>query len=764
MKDLRIVLVSWNIADLLGKCLAALPAACGDLEWECVVVDNVSSDSSVDIAIAAAAKDGRFRLIQNQSNLGFAKACNIGAKGTDSRYVLFLNTDTECPAQSLEKLVRRADELPRAGILGPKLVYPDGRKQPSVRRFPGFWDQLAIIFKLQHIFPRLGVLKRYFAEDLDSETEQNVDQVMGACFLVRRELIDRGLGYDERYFVWMEEVDFCKEAKKDGWDIVYVPSVTVMHHLGQSFAKEIQLRRQRYFLTSLKKYFDKWHPGLPALGIKIAAPFGMAAVWALNILQKPTARWLVGILALEIVSYFVYAHATLNSAMALVLAAVVTFLAWRKPYLALGMLLCELMIGSMGHLFDLSFSGHAISIRVLFFIALFVGWVVNFLQYGSFNELLKSLKSRWTYGLLGILVVYGLVRGWLVGNSDFLLADANAWVFLVLLVPVVDISRRYASELKRIIVPALFAGLIWSAFETLAVEYVFAHNLAWSEALYTWIRKTGVGEITRAGRGVWRVFFQSHVFIVAALIVSVAWWLGNARNAKKEKRSINWRLMAVCGSVVLIGMSRSFWMGTAAGLIAVIGAYFAKQKKTIFRARLFSLPLAALASIVLTVAVLLFPLPPVKFGDFSQAWTSRANLDEAAAKSRWQLLPKMWEKIMEYPVLGSGFGATVTYESKDPRVIQTTGGIYRTYAFEWGWLEHWIKFGVLGIPVILVLLMNLAWRIKKTDLDDWLKIGSIAALVTLGVLHVFTPYLNHPLGFSLLLLGEGLIEVRRKTG
>jgi O-antigen ligase len=139
---------------------------------------------------------------------------------------------------------------------------------------------------------------------------------------------------------------------------------------------------------------------------------------------------------------------------------------------------------------------------------------------------------------------------------------------------------------------------------------------------------------------------------------------------------------------------------------------------------------------------------------------ARADLSEDAAQSRWQLLPKLWEKIQERPWRGHGFGATVMYTTKDPRIVQKTGGSFTTYIFEWGWLDSWIKFGVLGIPVLLGWLLWLGWRASRIFGDQsQIQWGIYLSLLVFVVVHAFTPYLNHPLGIGFLLFIEGFLTL-----
>jgi len=776
MKDLRIVIVSWNVSDLLGKCLASLPKACAGLEWECVVVDNASKDDSVKIAEDVGARfigsNGRpqLRIIKNFENLGFAKGCNLGAAGADARYILFLNPDTESPPDSLAKLVRLADERPQAGILGPKLIYPDGRIQKSVRRFPTVWDQAAIVLKLSHCMPWLPGLKRYFGADIDLDKEQAVDQVMGACFLVRKELIDQKLGYDERYFIWMEEVDFCRTAKEHGWEVRYLPQVSVVHHLGMSFAKEFHPQRQKYYLTSLKKYFAKWHPGWRTRLINCLSPVGMATVWGVNLVSSKYFAWIAGLIAAELVSLIAYTQPAVMTTACAMAGLVVLWLAWKYPPAALSILFLELLTGSKGYLLWLQFGSQQISLRIVIFVAFLVGWAANATKHRAWRGSADLIRGRWHYAALAALVMFAFSNGILNGNQEFLYADANAWLDLVLLAPVLDIAKRFPKELRQTIPLVAVVGLVWTAVKTFAVEYVSAHGLDTGRYVYLWIRKTGVGEVTRITGNAWRVFFQSHVFFIAAWLLAAAWMIFAQKgpltplrsvqdDGKSEHFRVAWWMMAASVFIIGISLSRSFWLGTAAGIITLLVV----SRELIVGSGIKKVFTSAVVGVGLIAAALMFPLPPVNPVSLGDVLANRGDLDEAAAVSRWQLLPKLWEKIRERPVVGLGFGATVIYVSRDPRILQTTNGtgIYRTYAFEWGWLDFWLKFGILGIPLMLWIVVWLGWRIWKLDEPRWLRAGAVSSLVALAVLHFFTPYLNHPLGFAFLFLGEGMIVVSK---
>jgi len=247
-------------------------------------------------------------------------------------------------------------------------------------------------------------------------------------------------------------------------------------------------------------------------------------------------------------------------------------------------------------------------------------------------------------------------------------------------------------------------------------------------------------------------------------------FVGTRYLSSKGSRFFFW-ILTVSIASVLISLSRSFWVGLLAGLITIGVLYFAGSTKegsgqvNLSRiGKTIGVGMgSALVAIGILFAVVAFPYPRVDVGSLSTLFGSRGSTTDAAAQSRWNLLPVLVSKIKEEPILGHGFGATVTYQTKDPRILaQNPEGWYTTHAFEWGWLEFWIKFGILGIPVMLWLLISIGWRVWNSEAEKWIKIGFISSLVTLGVIHVFTPYLNHPLGFGFLLLTEGYLVVIEK--
>jgi GT2 family glycosyltransferase len=282
--DLSIVTVNWKVADLVAELLGSIAVNRQGLSVEVYVVDNDSKDNIESVvAKSRASSDLPVTLIRNERNLGFAKANNQAIRRCSGRVVALLNPDTRVTKGALKTIMDWMDGRPDVGIVGPKLLNPDGSLQPSVRRFPGLLDQSMILLKLHHLWPNAAPFRRYLAKDFDYELEQDVDQLMGAALFVRHRVFESIGLLDERFFIWFEEVDFCKRAKGAGWGVVYLPGASVIHHGGKSFAQALTFKKQRYFSASMLKYFMK-HRGVWTIAI-LALPLliGLGAAISLSL-------------------------------------------------------------------------------------------------------------------------------------------------------------------------------------------------------------------------------------------------------------------------------------------------------------------------------------------------------------------------------------------------------------------------------------------------------------------------------------------------
>lgn len=247
---IAIIIVSWNVREYTLACVRALMAE--SVEKEIVVVDNASADGTVDALNTAFPE---LRVIANTLNRGFAAAVNQGVAITSASIIFVLNPDTAVHAGALQKLIARFNERGDVGIIGAHLVSEQGETVPSVRANPSVWSQTLVLLRVHRLFPML--LSHYFERDFDYTKEQTVEQVMGSAMAIRRELWNALGGFDERFFIWFEEVDFCKRAHDSGRAILYAPHIVVTDFAGKSFVQVDAKTKARYFTNSLNSYAKK---------------------------------------------------------------------------------------------------------------------------------------------------------------------------------------------------------------------------------------------------------------------------------------------------------------------------------------------------------------------------------------------------------------------------------------------------------------------------------------------------------------------------
>lgn len=267
--DLSVVILNWNVCALLRGCLRSLapdPAGPRPLEIEIIVVDAGSTDGSAEMTVREFPS---VRLLARPENLGYSRGNNLGLAAAAGRYLLVLNPDTQAAPGALPALVDFAEAHPQAGLAGPRLLNADGSTQSSRRRFPTLGLAFFESTWLQPLAPRRW-LDRYYARDLPDDRPAVVDWVTGACLLIRREVYTQIGGFDEGFFMYSEELDYCRRARAAGWQVAYTPAAQVYHYEGKSSEQAPSAERHIRFQRSKIRYFRKYHGPAAAQALRLA--------------------------------------------------------------------------------------------------------------------------------------------------------------------------------------------------------------------------------------------------------------------------------------------------------------------------------------------------------------------------------------------------------------------------------------------------------------------------------------------------------------
>lgn len=478
------------------------------------------------------------------------------------------------------------------------------------------------------------------------------------------------------------------------------------------------------------------------------------------ILQNKKNLFYLGlILCLELFSFFAYFLNGFDVAAFGIISVLFLVLALYKLDYALLVSLVELIIGSKGYLFSLSLGGAEVSIRLAFFSIIILVYLFKLSRLWKKEgrgvlKYLRPQKGGTSWLLLGFFVLLALFNGWLGDNGlKNIFLDFNAWLYLLLFFPWLYFFRKKENE--SLFWRVFYLATIWLAIKSLIMAFIFSHNFpGLSEDLYLWLRRSGIGEVTVLGGGFVRVFFQSQLYCLLAFLLLFF------NKSRHKLFNYSFFLQVMFLAVVILSFSRSFWLGLASALLVGF-IYLISHHSLVKTFRRFSgLIIIVLFSFSLCFILLRFPYPPVKSGSGLDDFSDRLDFTsgEAAISSRWELLEALKPELKENFLWGRGFGASVTYNSKDPRILESNPqGIYTTYAFEWGYLDLWLKLGLFGFLSYLYLLLNLFFKAWSSALRSPLAI----ALVSLLALNVFTPYLNHPLGLGFIIFMSLILSQRK---
>ncbi len=260
MTDVSIIIVNWNTKDLLAKCLRCVEETVKKVSYDIYVVDNASSDGSPDMV---RQNFPTVKLIANTDNVGFARANNQAMRVCEGRYVLLLNSDAFVKDNTIDYMVEFMDKHPDASMAGCKLLYGDGRLQPSCATFPTLLTETFIALGLDKVFAKSKFFGKYMMTDWDYGDTRPVDVIMGAFMLARADVIQKVGLMDESFFMYSEEVDWCYRFKAAGWKIYFTPDAEAVHLWGGS-SQQVKVETLIRLYKARTQFFRKHYGRLTA--------------------------------------------------------------------------------------------------------------------------------------------------------------------------------------------------------------------------------------------------------------------------------------------------------------------------------------------------------------------------------------------------------------------------------------------------------------------------------------------------------------------
>jgi GT2 family glycosyltransferase len=257
---ISVIIVSWNACAYLMQCLASLYNQPCRYSMEIIVVDNASSDGSAD---RVANLYPNVRLIRNAENLGFAKANNIGILASTGRYLCLVNSDVKILPHCIDRLVDYCEGNPKVGMVGPRVIGRDGKLQRSCRGFPTVWNMFCRALALDSLFPGNKAFTGFSMFHWPQDSLRLVDMLTGCFWLIRKEAVSQVGLLDESFFIYGEDMDWCKRFWKKGWQLAFVPSAEAIHYGGASSSNS----PVRFYVERHKADLQYWkkHHSTPAV-------------------------------------------------------------------------------------------------------------------------------------------------------------------------------------------------------------------------------------------------------------------------------------------------------------------------------------------------------------------------------------------------------------------------------------------------------------------------------------------------------------------
>ncbi|MFA5020760.1 MAG: O-antigen ligase family protein [Patescibacteria group bacterium] len=489
---------------------------------------------------------------------------------------------------------------------------------------------------------------------------------------------------------------------------------------------------------------------------------------ALDLRKALTGFWLTplaGFIILEAASLAAYPSIWLSRIFFIAALAIAAVLTSRKIEYGIYLLVGELIVGGFGYLLFFPMAGGRVSLRLGLFAVIGSVWLIKQLKTKDFKWL--NDRRLWLLLLFFIAAAIAAGRGFFNGYpASAIFSDFNNYLYFAL----IGLFAASQPRLERL-TPILLIGSLILGLKTIATLFLFSHGLAGvgSSLIYHWIRNTGVGEITLISAPLYRIFFQSQLYNLLALIFGAFILLIRASGQGQIDRltgiinqSWRWRLILWLSIwlnflTVVISQSRSFWVAGLAALVILlpIAAIYFKVNWQRLIICLLLIPGFAITANLAGQAII---------GDFqTDFFTGRVGgaSGSVGISSRMAELEPAWTLIKQKPLFGQGFGATIRFRSDDPRIKNQANpeGWIDAPALEWGYLDLAVKAGLIGLILYLIFLGSLVWELLlRAKEKNLLAASLLIGLLTLMIIHIFTPYLNHPLGLGYILMIFALIK------
>ncbi len=456
----------------------------------------------------------------------------------------------------------------------------------------------------------------------------------------------------------------------------------------------------------------------------------------------------IGLFVLSMIGYFTHTSLFILVVFGLV-TSIITF---RKVEWGLTVAFLELLSNAHGYILYDSIGTVRISARMIVFLAVFLGWGIALV---ARRESVYVNKSRF---IPFLFLVAAIVIGGIVGlthrSALAVFQDGNAYLYFLYLIPILSVS--WDSLKQRVALQILAASMVFTTAVSLIILYAFTHlSQTFLRVMYVYLRDIRFAEMTNIGMGMYRIFEQTQVFAVVFGFILLERVF---RNQDQKKRWVTIALLSCVFVSILVGMSRSFLFGFIVAVL-ILAVWLMVGLRISIRNWLLgigSIVVSMAIAFTLIYSTVVFPFPHTRAaGEYlTGVFGERAIGTDVAVSSRWNLLRPMLDLIKSDPILGNGFGQTVTFITDDPRIRAIhPDGSWTTTSMEWGWLEIWLKMGILapiGFVILFACVVLASTKLFKTE-KAWVGVWVIEFMTFLYFTHFFSPYLNHPIGIGLIL-------------